>query len=389
MDHLRQLSPIVDWFTAGGILLLTGVALVVVRIGWMRFLRPWVQRTRTRLDDMALLALRGLVLWGLFLTGLYYAVYSLRVIRSYPSILDLLGKGFSIAWVVLALFTGLRLFNSVVDWYIRRAAEHPEHPQDISHQASLVRKTVHIIVLLLGLLYILRLAGVDISPLLATGAIGGLAIALALQDTLSNLFAGFFLNIDRPVKVGDFIRLETGEEGFVEEIGWRNTKIRMWANNVVVIPNSKLSQSIITNYYLPRQEMSVYVWCGVSYDSDLEHVERVTVEVAKEVMQRVEGADTDWEPRVRWKEFGDFAITFVTVLRVKRFEAQYVLQSEFIKALHRRFQEEGIEIPFPIRTVLLKPLPSQGEDKVPPRREAFPFPSSSSEGRSSPNPSSP
>jgi len=207
----------------------------------------------------------------------------------------------------------------------------------------------------LGLLFVLRVIGVDISPLLAGGAIGGLAIALALQDTLTNLFAGLYMTIDKPVSVGDFIKLESGEEGFVEEIGWRSTKVRLWANNLVVIPNSKLSQSVITNYFLPAQEMSVYVPCGVAYDSDLERVERVTIEVAKEVMGRVEGSSPDWEPVVRWQSFGDFAITFVTVLRVTDFAAQYRLRSEFIKALHQRFGEEGIEIPFPIRTVIVKP----------------------------------
>jgi len=182
-----------------------------------------------------------------------------------------------------------------------------------------------------------------------------LAVALALQDTLSNLFAGIYMMVDRPVTVGDFIKLESGEEGFVEEIGWRNTKVRMWANNIVIIPNSKLSQSVLTNYYLPHQEMSVYVRCGVAYDSDLEHVERVCVEVAKEVMARVEGSATDWQPAVRFKEFADFSINFLVVLRVTDFAAQYLLAHEYIKALHRRFDREGIEIPFPIRTVIMHP----------------------------------
>ncbi len=91
--------------------------------------------------------------------------------------------------------------------------------------------------------------------------------------------------VDRPISVGDFVKLESGQEGFVEEIGWRNTKVRMWANNIVVIPNSKLAQSVVTNYYLPQQEMSVYVGCGVAYESDLEHVERVCIEVGEEVRQ--------------------------------------------------------------------------------------------------------
>ena len=110
----------------------------------------------------------------------------------------------------------------------------------------------------------------------------------------------------------------------------------------------------MTNYYLPRQEMSVYIKCGVAYDSDLKHVERVCIEVAKEVMDRIPGCATDWAPVVRYKEFADFSIDFIVVLRVKDFGVQYALAHEYIKLLHRRFGEEGIEIPFPIRTVIMK-----------------------------------
>lgn len=347
-------SLTLDLLTAGGILFAFAVAIFLIRLLWERILGPFVKRTNTPLDDAILVSTRSVALWGLLLMGLYYAISSHQFIRSNAQIVGLLSKAFGVAWVVFVVWTLLRLFSVATGWYVRRAAEHPERARDISHQAGFARKVVNFVLLLIGLLYVLRAVGVDISPLLTSSAIGGLAVALALQDTLSNLFAGFSLAIDRPVRVGDFIELESGEEGFIEDIGWRNTKVRLWANNLVVIPNSKLSQSVITNYYLPQQEMSVYVPCGVSYDSDLQRVEAVVVEVAKEVLQRIEGADANWEPIVRWKEFGDFAITFVTVLRVKQFAAQYALQSEFIKALHKRFKEEGIDIPFPIRTVIMK-----------------------------------
>ncbi|UCH36166.1 MAG: mechanosensitive ion channel family protein [Armatimonadota bacterium] len=355
VDALRELAPWAkDALVASVVFCAFLLAMLAVRLLWLRILRPLVRRTDTELDDLVLVPVRGLIIWGLLLLGIYHSLNTLQAVQSNELASKWLGKALAVAWAVLAVITLLRLFNAIVSWYVQRAAEHAEHPRDISSQAGLARKIVNIAVLSIGILYVLQAAGVSISPLLAGGAIGGLAIALALQDTLANLFAGLYLNIDRPVAVGDFVKLESGEEGFVEEIGWRNTKVRLWANNVVVIPNQKLSQSVLTNYFLPKQEMSVYVWCGVAYDSDLQHVEDVTIEVAREVMQRVPGSALDWEPVVRWKEFGDFAITFVTVLRVHEFGSQYVLQSEFVKALHRRFKEEGIEIPFPIRTVIMK-----------------------------------
>jgi len=356
----RGMEGAADLVTAGGILVAFLTAMLLVRLFWMRALRPFVRRTNTELDDLLLLPLRGLALWGLLALGAYESLMSLDLVRSSEQAVRIPRNAHAVASVALAVWTSLRIFNGIIGLYMSAKQESPR-AGEIGHHVNLARKAVNVVVLGLGLLFVLRVIGVDISPLLAGGAIGGLAVALALQDTLSNLFAGLYMTIDKPVSVGDFIKLESGEEGFVEEIGRRSTKVRLWANSLVVIPNSKLSQSVITNYFLPAQEMSVYVPCGVAYDSDLERVERVTIEVAKEVMARVEGSSPDWEPVVRWQRFGDFAITFVTVLRVTDFATQYRLKSEFVKALHRRFQQEGIEIRFPIRTVIVRPSGSAPE----------------------------
>jgi len=334
----------------GGFLLLA----LLVRLLWMRLVGSRLERTGMGLDDSVVLAVRGLVTWGLVLLGFYCALASLRAAQANPRTIDILGRILAIAWVLLAIWTLLRGFTAVMRWFVQHAARRSHGARDVTYQSHLIGKTVHVVVIAVGLLYILRLAGVDISPLLASGAIGGLAVALALQDTLTNLFAGIYLTIDRPARVGDFIRLETGQEGYVEDIGWRHTVVRVPTNNVVVIPNTKLSQAVITNYSLPRRDMVLSVDCGVGYDSDLDYVESVTLDVARSVQQDTEGADRQIEPAVRWKEFADSAITFTVVLRVNEFQAQHAVRSAFMKALHRRFQKEGIEIPFPMRTVLLK-----------------------------------
>lgn len=210
------------------------------------------------------------------------------------------------------------------------------------------------VVFVVGAIYILSVAGVNISPILAGGALGGLVVGIALQDTLSNVFAGFFLNVDRPVKIGDFIKIEAGQEGFVEDVGWRHTKVRLWANNLLIIPNNKLSQSVITNFSLPDSPMSVYVDCGVSYESDLEHVEAVAVRVAQHVQETTDGGDPSWQPIVRFNDFADSAITFTTSLRSKSINSRLKIHHEFIKALHVAFRNEQIEIPSPMRTVVIK-----------------------------------
>ncbi len=120
--------------------------------------------------------------------------------------------------------------------------------------------------------------------------VGGLAVALALQDTLANLFAGIHILASKTVQPGDYIRLSSGEEGYVEDINWRQTTVRALSNNLVVIPNGQLAKTNMTNFMRPEQQLTILVQVGVAYDSDLEHVERVTTEVVAEVMTEITGA---------------------------------------------------------------------------------------------------
>jgi len=153
------------------------------------------------------------------------------------------------------------------------------------------------------------------------------------------------------VKIGDYVKLDSGEEGYVTDINWRSTKIRMLPNNVVLVPNEKLTKAIITNYYLPDKEMAVLVNLGVHYESDLKKVEKITCEVAGEVMREVPGGVLEFKPFIRYGSFGDFSINFTVILRAREFADQYLVKHEFIKRLHERYEKEGIVIPYPIRAI--------------------------------------
>jgi small-conductance mechanosensitive channel len=208
-----------------------------------------------------------------------------------------------------------------------------------------------IIIITIGIMIILQSLDISITPMLTALGVGGLAVALALQDTLSNLFSGFHLLLTGKVRVGDWIELSSGEAGHVIDITWRNTTIKQRRNNIIIIPNSTVASSITTNYNLPQAEMAIRVECGVAYSSDLEHVEKVTVEVAADIMKNVEGAVPSHKPFVRFSAFGDSSINFYVNLRVENYGKQFRVRHEFIKKLHKRFNEEGIVIPFPIRTL--------------------------------------
>jgi small-conductance mechanosensitive channel len=210
--------------------------------------------------------------------------------------------------------------------------------------------------IILGFIFLIILdrLNITITPFIASLGIGGLVIALALQETLANFFAGIYIFFDKPIRIGDYIMLESGKEGYVTQIGWRSTRIRMLPNNILIVPNAKLINSQITNFYLPETEMAVLVQVGVSYQSDLEKVERVTIDVAKQVLQEVEGGVKEFEPFIRYNTFGDFSINFTVILRAREYVDKYLITHEFIKRLHKRYQLEGIEIPFPIRTIYMK-----------------------------------
>ncbi|MHB0935165.1 MAG: mechanosensitive ion channel family protein [Armatimonadota bacterium] len=349
-----HLPPRVEDLVVAGMML---TAFCLVALCAYLFLRTLAQRCEARdAGSRAGLVIRrftGPAVWLILLTGVMAMLVSLDALVSMRgAILRVYGALTAVTGVVV----GLRLVSLLLDWSFQRLE--PRLGSTTHHYAALSRKVVTVIVWAVGGILVLGQLGLEITPLLTTLGLGSLAVALALQDTLANFFAGIYLMLDRPIRVGDYVRLDTGDEGFVDAIGWRSTHIRLWSNYIVVIPNTRLTSSIITNLVLNQSETSVYIHGGVGYLNDLEHVERVLIEVAHETQERVDGAVTGAEPLIRFQEFGDSNITFLAILKVSEFAYQYVLKHEFIKAVHRRFREEGIEIAWPVRQLVVsQPLP--------------------------------
>lgn len=218
------------------------------------------------------------------------------------------------------------------------------------------------LIYILGLLIALDTIGISITPLIASLGVGSVAIALALQDTLGNLFGGVYLYVGRTLSPGNFIRLESGQEGRIIRVGWRSTHMLLGANNMVIIPNSKLSSAIVTNYSLPSPSISVMVTVGVSYGADLDRVEETLLSVASEVIAQSSAADRSEKPVVRFREFQDSSIETAVFVRAVGFAEQAALKHEMMKAIKRRFDAEGIEIPFPQRVVMSRPVESVAQD---------------------------
>ncbi|MBI4436225.1 MAG: mechanosensitive ion channel family protein [Candidatus Omnitrophica bacterium] len=307
----------------------------------LRRLSGWAQKTKTGIGDIVISAMKGpFMIWCLILAVYFSLEFSKlpeKVVDASGKILLSLGI-FSITWVLAKISTQL-----VKRYAAKMGGALPT--------TSLTENMTRIVVFGIGFLIILQSLGISIAPILATLGIGGLAVALGLQDTLSNLFAGVHVTLARQIKIGDYIKLESGEEGYVIDITWRTTKIRMLPNNIVLVPNAKLAQAIVVNYYLPDTELAVLVQVGVHYNSDLKKVEQVTCEVAKEVMKEIKGGVPTFEPFIRYHTFGDSSINFTVILRAKEFVDQYLIKHEFVKRLHERYAKEGIVIPYPIRAI--------------------------------------
>ncbi len=305
-------------------------------------------------------ALRIPILLAIVLYGVRVALNSLSQASS-PTLdfISNLGQLGHYAWIVsvaaVVCYTVSRLIVAFMRWYSARAPHDTRTALNTVIWPILIRIT-SIVVFTLGALVALDLMGIPITPLLAGLGIGGLAVALALSPTISSFIAGTYVVAEGHISEGDYIEIDSERAGFVISVGWRSTVLRSRFNNVIVVPNSLITESIVTNYATPSPAVTGNVENGVSYDSDLKHVERVSLEVAREVIEEAEEANKDFEPIFRYSEFADSNINFRIVFQGVDRAGMIAIRHEIIKELHARFREEGIEINYPVRK-LTAPLP--------------------------------
>ncbi len=373
-------SPIVVLFA----ILLLGV---VIDLFVLRILRRITERTKTKADDVLISAVNRVILFLFLMLALYFSVNATYLVSKVPHNLLRLYNVALLSGIILAVaWVFAEVINHAIDSYVQ------QFPEEVP--TGILKSIVKLTVLTVAFLVALESGGISVTPILTALGVGGLAVALALQDSLSNLFAGLNVIMSRQIRRGDYIKLENGEEGFVEEMTWRNTLIRTIANNIVIVPNSKLASSILINYDLIERPRGIPIPIGVAYGSDLDFVERVTLEVAREVQreitevvaernleefrervatvgdrerdrleeemkafERLAEAVKGYDPILRYREFGDSSINFVVVLKALTTEAVFLLRHEFIKRIKKRYDEEGIEIPFPQRDVWFRNWP--------------------------------
>lgn len=306
--------------------------------------------TKTTLDDEIIAALKRPVPLVVIVAGTYFALKQIAALRQYATAVNQL---YNVVLILIAASIASNIFQIVLAWYLRGVAPKAQTAADKQFM-PIIRTLSFIFIYGAALIIILGQLGQEIGPLVAGLGVAGLAVALALQDTLANFFAGFYILADKPIKAGDFVQLAEGQEGYVQEIGWRSTKIRTLTSNFIIIPNAKLAQSIITNYSLPAEKTGVVIPVSVAYSSDVEKVERVLLDAARKTAASSPVAAKDFVPLVRFARLGESSLDFNVILQAEHFTKQYELATQFRKEVLRRFKKERIEIPFPVRTVYLK-----------------------------------
>ena len=356
MDYIQN----IDWMNFLSMLVVPAIILVVslaIGIFLNRLLKQKVP-AKIAFDDSEIKniffrALHGVPIYLSLIVGLYW------IVNTSEHLPEGLVKIFSYILFAAIVFSITRVMERTLSGIIRLKFS---GTGDAS-QSTLLDTIFRAMVYASGLLVVLDYCNISIAPILTAIGFGSMAVAFGVRETLENIFSGLQLIISKQMRVGDYIKLSTGDEGKIIDINWRFISI-MPPNegSVVVIPNKVIASSVSTNYSMPRDDIVVAVQLGVGYESDLEKVEKITLEVAREIMIKIDGYEPNFDengidrnplaPVVRYQELGDFSINFKAILHVTQFKHQYLLQHEFIKAIKKRFSSEGINIPYPTHTLV-------------------------------------
>ena len=256
--------------------------------------------------------------------------------------------------IALVLACAMALSRIAVAAVSAYATRHPS----VAPALGVARATVRVAVAILALITALESLGVPVAPLLTTLGIGSLAVALALQDTLANFFAGLYLLADRPVRTGDYVKLQEGAEGYVEAIGWRSSRLRTSSNNIVVVPNVKLSTAILTNFHLPVANVTMTVTVTVPYTAEPNVVEAAFIDELDRAVTEVAEL-SGGKPVVRLAELTDAGQVWRCTVDATDVDAQASGGHEIRKRLLARLKREGITLTSRERVVVL-PQPNQG-----------------------------
>ena len=327
---------------SAAVFIIAAVILFIVRRLFFRYLHRWAGRTNTSADDVILDAIKHPSLFLVVALALYVALDTSAFPERY------VGHVLKALYVLIVLSITMAAAN-ITSRLVQGAMEGSKAGGPVS---GLSRAVIRAFIFAIGGLVLLNGLGVSITPILTALGVGGLAVALALQNTLSNLFAGIHILVEKPVRVGDYMRLSEGNEGFVSDIGWRTTRVRELTGNIIIIPNSKLAQSVLTNYSLPDTRVALIMRFALAQDTDIDWAEAIIKDEAAKASNDLSGLVRGNQPIVRLSQgLTESAIEFTVILIAEEFSIKADAEHEARKRILKRLRLEGVGLYLPTRNV--------------------------------------
>jgi len=327
------------------ILVVSLIVAFIAKFILTQVLKPMAKKTKTKVDDLIIKSVSSILFYIILALGFKIGFETFKFETDvYKSLVDT----FLIFLVAIAL---IRIINNMSKHWIRDWAKKTKSTAD-DRLIPLVEKIMKAVVIILAFIFVFDAWNIDISPLLATAGIAGLAIGFAVKDSLANIMGGLQLVLDKTFKVGDKVQIESGEMGVILDIGLRSTKLKTYDNEVIYIPNGQLANARIKNFTVPDLSIRVNVEFGVVYGSDPEKVRQVVFEALK----KTESVLDEPEPVVQFLKMSDFSLDFIARVWVKDYTEAFGMKVKVTDVIYNTLNEAGIGIPFPTRTIFTKSI---------------------------------
>ncbi|MBN1431232.1 MAG: mechanosensitive ion channel [Methanomicrobiaceae archaeon] len=339
----------IEYLYAGGIIFL-GIFGGILLLKIFSYLEKKAANTKNVMDDILFASIGKPLAISVVIISVYYALLNIALPEDYSWIAE--ARVLNIALIIIATWIVSGFFHSFISNYGKTLASRTKSELD-DKLFGILESSIKYIIWFLGFIYILSYLGIEITPIVASAGVFGIAISFAAQDIIANFFGGAMILADRPFKIGDRVKIE-GELGDVVSLGVRSTRIKTLDHQLLTIPNSVFSSSIVTNYAMPDVKLKVKIPVSVAYGSDVKKVKELLLEIAVRASKEEEYILQDPAPGVYFLEFGESSLNYMMVIWAGRFNMSWEVKDKINFLIDERFTEEGIEIPFPQMDIHVK-----------------------------------
>ena len=330
-----------DYVLAIAIIIFAVIFAKLLQFIFANYLERFAKKTKTKLDDLIFEKTKRPLFYLVLVCGLRLSLEIMGFVGLWTRLIDSLVA-------IVFVFMVARVIDVIINvWGKAFAKKTKTHLDEVL--MPLFHKFTSVVFVIIAIMWVLKIWQINITPYLAGVGISGLVLGLALQDSLRNVFGGVSLMLDQTFKIGDKIKLESGEIGEVEDVGLRSTKLRTYDNELINIPNGYLANSKIQNYTRPNPKIRVTVDFGVEYGSDVKKVSEIVLAEIKQMKEVL----IDPEPSVRFLSMDDSALAFKAFFWVDNWQEAYNKKLEATELIYNILNKKKIGIPYPTTTVHL------------------------------------